>query len=574
MDLATFFEHFDTLAEAPNGIQRLRELILDMAVRGKLVPQDPEDEPAKELLRKITDEKKLLIKNKVLRKSNFMGKPLDYEPFILPAPWTWSRLDDTALIITDGEHATPPRTSQETIPLGTAKNIRDGFIDLNKTDYVLPEVAEKCWKRCRPRHNDLLMVCVGATTGRLCLIKNPPDFVIVRSVALIRPFPKFIFPEYLELAIRTPCLQDQIWNSVKRSAQPCLYINRMQQLVIPLPPLAEQKRIVAKVDELMGLCDALEAAQQTRNTLRQSLRASALDALMTAPSDDELSTAWAFVRDNWDTMSDRPEDVEGLRQMIFQKAIEGKLSEPHADDDDAERIVESSLQTKHDLESSKKIVKRKRQLPLEEGEIGFVLPKKWSCARFGDIADIVSGVTKGRKLVGRKTDFFPYLRVANVQRWSLDLRIIKEIELPVEELDRYRLFDGDILLTEGGDWDKLGRSTIWRGEIQNCIHQNHVFRARLFDSKIIAEWVTLFTNSFVGRSYFEKAAKRTTNLASINMTQLRFCPMPIPPFAEQKRIVAKVEELMQLCDQLETHLRQQQTQAQAFAAAAVSALAA
>jgi type I restriction enzyme S subunit len=183
----------------------------------------------------------------------------------------------------------------------------------------------------------------------------------------------------------------------------------MQQLVIPLPPLAEQKRIVAKVDELMGLCDALEAAQKTRNTLRQSLRASALDALMTAPSDDELSTAWAFVRDNWDTMSDRPEDIEGLRQMIFQKAIEGKLSEPHADDDDAERIVESSLQTKHDLESSKKIVKRKRQLPLEEGEIGFVLPQKMVVCPFWRYCRYRERCHKRAEIGWQKNGFFPLI---------------------------------------------------------------------------------------------------------------------------------------------------------------------
>ena len=113
----------------------------------------------------------------------------------------------------------------------------------------------------------------------------------------------------------------------------------MQQLLIPLPPLAEQKRIVAKVDELMTLCDALEGAQQTRNTQRQHLRASALDGLMNASSDRELETAWAFVRDNWGLMCHRPEDVEGLRKVVFQVAVKGKLVPQNSEDEPATSLL-------------------------------------------------------------------------------------------------------------------------------------------------------------------------------------------------------------------------------------------
>ncbi len=109
-------------------------------------------------------------------------------------------------------------------------------------------------------------------------------------------------------------------------------------------------------------------------------------------------------------------------------------------------------------------------------------------------------------------------------------------------------------MTEGGDWDKLGRAAIWRQEIPGCIHQNHIFRVRLPSGDIAPEWVTIYTNSLVGRAFFENASKQTTNLASINMTQLRGCPLPLPPLAEQHRIVARVDELMALCDQLEAGL--------------------
>ena len=160
-------------------------------------------------------------------------------------------------LITDGEHATPHRVPSG-IPLGTAKNVRDGFLDMTQTDYVAAETAEKCWKRCKPKHGDILMVCVGATTGRVCLVSNPPDMVLVRSVALLRPNTKRIEATFLDLFLRSPSGQSQIWGGVRQNAQPCLYLGKMSEFMIQLPPLAEQRRIVAKVEQLMVLVDGLE----------------------------------------------------------------------------------------------------------------------------------------------------------------------------------------------------------------------------------------------------------------------------------------------------------------------------
>jgi type I restriction enzyme S subunit len=205
----------------------------------------------------------------------------------------------------------------------------------------------------------------------------------------------------------------------------------------------------------------------------------------------------------------------------------------------------------------------------EEDSPSFAPPQNWKWLRFGELANIVGGVTLGRKLDGRNLATFPYLRVANVQQGRLDLDVIKDIEIPIDELPKYRLEPGDVLLTEGGDWDKLGRSAIWRGEIENCLHQNHIFRARVFTQDIQSEWLTLFTNSPVGRTFFQNAAKQTTNLASINMTQLRNCPVPIPPLSEQKRIVSKVTELLSLCDALEAKLTQAESASTQLLSAAV-----
>jgi len=183
--------------------------------------------------------------------------------------WRHLKLKDVCLLITDGEHATPERTS-EGIPLATAKNIRDGFLDLKNTDWLSIFTAEKCWKRCKPRHDDVLMVCVGATIGRVCLVQNPPDMVLVRSVALLRPNTEVIRPDYLDHFLRSPLGQSQIWAGVKQNAQPCLYLGRMNEFALAVPPLAEQRRIVAKVNQLMALVDHLEMQQRAKDKLAEA----------------------------------------------------------------------------------------------------------------------------------------------------------------------------------------------------------------------------------------------------------------------------------------------------------------
>jgi type I restriction enzyme S subunit len=120
----------------------------------------------------------------------------------------------------------------------------------------------------------------------------------------------------------------------------------------------------------------------------------------------------------------------------------------------------------------------------------------------------------------------PYLRVANVKRGEIDVAIIKNVSIAKDELERYALHENDLLMTEGGDWDKVGRAAIWKGEIPICLHQNHVFRARMRSAEISPIWFERYFNSPIGRGYFESASKQTTNLASINMRQVRACPVP------------------------------------------------
>lgn len=571
MDFKTFLENFDTIAQAPNGIAKLRSLILDLAVQGKLVHQNSEDEPADQLFEKIQESRETLYsKKRATKKKEFLPLDFDEIPFPIPKNWKWTKLHELCWLITDGTHHTPTYV-ESGIPFLSVKDLSGGYLDFSSTRFITRETHEELCTRCKPEYGDILLTKVG-TTGIAVEIDTTQEFSIFVSVALLKHFPIFTYPKFLTHLLNSSFVKAQSKAGTEGVGNKNLVLRKIYNFVVPLPPLAEQKRIVEKVDELMALCDRLQTSQETRDNLRQKLRESAIDSLMNAETDEELQKSWTIVRDNWHTLSQKPEDVDDLRQVVIQLAVEGKLVDQAPDDEPASFIVKRALEERANLIAAKKISKREAQPPVEETELPFKLSKGWECIRLGEITDIVSGVTKGRKLAGKETAVNPYLRVANVQRWHLDLEVMKEIEILVEELDKYRLQIGDVLLTEGGDWDKLGRSAIWKGEIEDCIHQNHVFRARSLDNGLSPEWIVMFTNSLPGRKYFESAAKRTTNLASINMTQLRFCQLPIPPEEEQKRIVAKVDELMQMCDQLEESLRQSQQRVEALAASAISHL--
>lgn len=153
----------------------------------------------------------------------------------------------------------------------------------------------------------------------------------------------------------------------------------------------------------------------------------------------------------------------------------------------------------------------------------------------GDVASVVSGVTKGQKFQNQVTVTAPYMRVANVQAGYLNLNEIKSIEVKESDLQKYKLEVGDVLLTEGGDHDKLGRGAIWNGEVPNCIHQNHVFRVRLNTKLYTCEWFNGYLKTTYVKRYFLKCAKKTTNLASINITQLKSLPMPDVTMERQKK---------------------------------------
>lgn len=214
-------------------------------------------ETGADLLARIRTEKADLIRQSKLRKEKPLPPITDAEkPFELPEGWVWCRLGGICDLITDGEHQTPPRQNLGR-PLLSAKNIRDGYIDYSNIDYISEEHFQRAINRCRPQIGDILIVSVGATIGRSSILTTENTFAIVRSVALIKPS-SLILNKFIKLVLDSPLLQNDITKRSWGTAQPCLYLNQIKEINIPLPPITEQQAIVAQVEHLLGQMSALE----------------------------------------------------------------------------------------------------------------------------------------------------------------------------------------------------------------------------------------------------------------------------------------------------------------------------
>ena len=508
MRLETFFEKFELFADAPNAVAKMRELVLDLAVSGRLIPPD-------------TD---------------------------------WQKRTLKSLATKIGSGATPAggRASyfSEGIPLIRSMNVH--FRGFERTGLVfLSDVQADQLTNVVVQPADVLLNITGASIGRVTTAPSDMGGARVNQhVTIIRSTTELI-PSFLAMFLASPSVQRMIDEIQVGATRQALTKGMIEQFEIPLPSLAEQKRIVAKVDELMTLCDRLEVQQQECGTRHAALARASLARFAKAPTPANLD--FLFHKSYTITPAD-------LHETILTLAVQGKLV-PQDPKDEAAVDCLTRLGLKTTLE------------PLN-GSDGYdnSLPPSWTRVRFEDVAVVAGGVTLGRKLHGRKTVTLPYLRVANVKRGEVDLSVIKEVSIAEDEIDRYALRENDLLMTEGGDWDKVGRAAIWEAQIPICLHQNHIFRARMRSAEITPIWFERYFNSPDGRRYFESASKQTTNLASINMRQVRGCPVPFPPITEQRRIIAKVDQLMTLVDQMETQLTESRITGERLTKAVVAEL--
>ncbi|ANO92264.1 restriction endonuclease subunit S [Escherichia coli] len=538
------------------GIKKLRELILELAVRGKLVPQDPNDEPASELLKRNEERKKELARNngmKTTASTNIHGNEYYIDT---PEKWSWIRLGNLAKFI-DYRGKTPHK-KENGIRLITAKNIRKGYIDLNPEEFISEEDYISWMTRGFPKCGDILFT-TEAPLGNAAIIDLDGKFALAQRSICFQWHTPEISPFMLIQILAIP-FQSQLSDKSTGMTATGIKASKLKEIPVILPPYQEQIRIVSKVQELMSLCDQLEQQSLASLDAHQQLVETLLGTLTDSQNAEELAENWARISEHFDTLFTTEASVDALKQTILQLAVMGKLVPQDPNDEPASELLKRIAQEKAQLVKKGKIKKQKPLPPISDEEKPFELPEGWEWCLFEDIIDIQSGITKGRNLSNRTLVKVPYLRVANVQRGYLDLTEIKQIEIPIEEKEKYQVVKGDLLITEGGDWDTVGRTTVWCHDWY-IANQNHVFKGRNIGQDVDPYWLETYMNSPFSRQYFANASKQTTNLASINKTQLRGCPVAIPPSSEAKKIMSKLHIFYKLCEELKNHIQSaQQTQ--------------
>ena len=350
-----------------HGIKKLRELILELAVRGKLVPQDPNDEPASVLLERIAAEKAQLVKDKKIKKPKALPEISEEEkPFELPQGWEFSRLGVTLTKITDGTHHSPPNSDTGDYLYISAKNIKNNGVQLSNASYITKEHHDEIYARCDPEFGDLLYIKDGATTGIVTINQLEKPFSMLSSVALLK-CSNYILNKYLLIALRSPFFYQEMRAGMTGVAITRVTLKKLDNAFIPIPALEEQHRIVAKVDELMGLCDALEAQTENSITAHQTLVEVLLEALLKAPekiATPEQATAqfqqnWQRLSEHFDTLFTTNASIDTLKQTILQLAVMGKLVPQNPNDEPAAKLLERIAAEKAQLIKEKKNQKAK-----------------------------------------------------------------------------------------------------------------------------------------------------------------------------------------------------------------------
>jgi len=557
-----FLAEFGTLAEAPGGVRKLREMILELAVRGKLASQIPEDEPAHALVERILTERDSLATRR--------QQSLNTAPFEVPPSWIWTTGTLVFDFITSGSRGWAQYYSDKGPIFLRIGNLDYGTtaLDLASIQRVSPPVAAE-GSRTRVQAGDVLISITG-DIGMVGLVpKGIGEAYINQHIALARPS-RHTHPPYIARAIMAPSNLGHL-QQMQRGIKNSLGLDDIRGLRVPLPPLDEQKRIVAKIDQLMALCDELEAKQTQKQEAGARLTRSALDALTSAEGPEEFTTAWRRVADNFDVLSKRHDRIGEFRKAILGLALHGRLVEqaPEDEDEDEDEDADALLaRISRDRTGNK--VRGGRSTDTDESTQEeterHTLPESWRWVTVGEIADCVLG--KMLDKAKHKTGVLrPYLRNINVRWGAFDLTDLLSMYFKDDELERYGVRHGDVLICEGGE---PGRSAVWREPSKTMLIQKAIHRVRLLGG-ISPEWLVmnLRYDSWTGRlaQYFTGATIKHFTGQALTRYSIR-----LPPMAEQKRIIAKVDQLMALCDELETKLQDAEKGAERLAEAMTAAM--
>ena len=546
MNADRLFALYDRVADAPDAVGRLRRFVLDLGVRGKLVEQDPVDGPASELLNRIATEKARLVKAGKIRNPKPVT-PVDELPFEVPWTWRWTRLGLIASYIQRGK--SPKYAVGEGSPVVSQKCIQWTDLDLSVAKQITLNSLKKYDRIRFLRDGDLLWNSTGTgTIGRVIRLELPPDKLVCDShVTVVRCLQ--VDSEYVRTWLRT----DHVYGLIEERAagatnQVELTARMANEQLVPLPPLAEQRRIVAKVDELLALCDQLEAARTAREDTRDRLTKASL-ARLSAPGTD-VSTFRSHARfavDALPALTDRADQIKHLRQTILNLAVRGKLVGHDPADEPALELLKRIAIAKSELKQKTGDSRIRPAHNPNRKDYPVSLPGSWEVQSFENLFLFVDY----RGKTPPKTDAgVPLITAKNVRFGSLNREPREFIGQESFKAWMTRGFPqiGDLLFTTEAPMANI---------CLNNIREPFALAQRVICLQPYGDICTRYFMFATMSNLTQTSIKdHSTGLTAkgIKAAKLKPIPIPIPPLVEQHRIVAKVDELMALCDRIEAGL--------------------
>lgn len=519
-----------------HGINKLRELILDLAIRGKLVPQDPADEPAI-----------LILKQKGIKPLTWAVSDTEI-PFNLPQGWEWCRLGEIG-ITNIGLTYSPVNISDNGIPVLRSSNIQDGVISLNDLVRVNVNPNEKVIVNL----GDLLICARNGSenlVGKCAIIDFLPETTAFGAfMAIFRSE----FNHYIKYFIESPVYRRSL-KGVSTTTINQITQSNLKNTLIPFPPIAEQNRIVAKVDELMSLCDQLEQQQAESNAAHEQLVESLLETLHHTAGHEELQTAWQRIASNFDHLFTTEHSIDRLKETILQLAVMGKLVPQNPEDEPASELLKKIGREKARLITEGRIKKQPILPEIEESEKLFNLPQGWVWSRLNDAIDVRDGThDTPNDALGPNT--YPLVTSKNFYNGRIHFDEAKQISAAdhLEISKRSNVERLDILFSMIGG--NIGNQVMVNDDrpfsIKNVAlfkYYNRSFTSPYFIKKITEHLaLDLQTNASGGAQPF------------VSLNFLRNVVIALPPINEQLRIVAKVNELFTICDALKARISDSQT---------------
>jgi type I restriction enzyme, S subunit len=550
-----FFKNFELLADAPNGVQKLRELILQLAVMGKLVPQDPNDEPASVLIEKIKAEKKKLGQKEKNKGSKLISsRDTDQVPSEIPSNWEWTTLSRCGLINPRNDISGEKEVSfipmtyisekyGQNVEMEIRKweEVKKGFTHFAENDVVLAKITP-CFQNGKSTIMKGLKNGIGAGTTEL---------------HVFRPLNEFISSNYVLIYLKSP---DFLYNGIQKmtgsAGQKRVPKDYFSENPFPLPPLAEQKRIVSKVDELMSLCDKLEARRQKKQKLQSKLNSAALDRMLSAENQEEFEQHWQRICENFDFLYDNPENVEKLKQAILQLAVQGKLMPQNSEDEPASVLIERIEMEKGNC-VKKRDVGKFQSAYRNDSEDEKKSPNGWENLVLGSCIELISGQHLGKDEQNDNGLGLPYLTgpadfgplYPTATRWTEKPKALSKKD--------------DILITVKGAG--VGKTNILGMNKAAIGRQLMAIRPICLDNKFVYLLILASYDKFQELSI-------GLTVPGISRNDILDFQFGLPPLAEQKRIVERVEQLMGLCDELETKLRKERENSEKLMEAVVKGL--